>query len=262
LAASRLDTVEGMPWFMTERQDIDMLAGEYVLGTLDATERTDVELRRRQESDLDAAIVSWESRLDPLNASTAAVEPPERLFNRIETLLDRSASGAAAGGGAAVGIDRALFVSLQRRVNRWRLSAAAAAALAACLAVVLLVRETTVPPQATNFVAIFNENDSRPAFVLTIDLASREVAIRRIAAQRQPGKTYQLWIVAKSLGPTPQSLGLLSASQEPTRKRLVGFEPALLQNATFGISLEPEGGSPTGQPTGPALHGKLIPAAP
>jgi anti-sigma-K factor RskA len=34
----------------------------------------------------------------------------------------------------------------------------------------------------------------------------------------------------------------------------------VVQTATFGVSLEPAGGSPTGRPTGPALHAKLIPS--
>jgi anti-sigma-K factor RskA len=55
-------------------------------------------------------------------------------------------------------------------------------------------------------------------------------------------------------------LGLLGGAAELTRKGLPGLDPAELRNATFGISIEPEGGSPTGRPTGPAIHGKLIPA--
>jgi len=97
---------------------------------------------------------------------------------------------------------------------------------------------------------------------MSVDLASREITIRAITADRQAGKTYQLWILAEPLGPVPRSLGLLEDGTAPTRKTLSGFDPALLQNATFGISVEPPGGSPTGRPTGPALHGKLLQATP
>ena len=126
------------------------------------------------------------------------------------------------------------------------------------------LRETVLPPTSTqNFVAVFQKDDALPSFLLTIDLASREVTIRPVAAtQAQPGKTYQLWILAEQLGPVPRSLGLLGDALQPTRKTLASYEPALLQKATFGISVEPEGGSPTGRPTGPALHGKLYPATP
>ncbi len=41
--------------------------------------------------------------------------------------------------------------------------------------------------------------------------------------------------------------------------RLGKVDPALLGDTVFAVSLEPEGGSPTGQPTGPVLYtGKLV----
>jgi anti-sigma-K factor RskA len=42
-----------------------------------------------------------------------------------------------------------------------------------------------------------------------------------------------------------------------------GPDTALFMNATFAVSLEPEGGSPTGSPTGPVLFsGKLFKSTP
>lgn len=240
---------------MTMQDDIDMLAGEYALGTLDAVERASVESRRRREPQLEAAIVAWERRLDPMNARTPGVEPPAHLFGRIEARLRESAPAQA-----SRGVNDAVVIQLQRRVRQWRWATAAAAALAACLAVAILVREAFPPPQPDNFVAVFNDNDRLPRFLLSVDLRSKELIIRPIGAEPQAGKSYQLWIVAKSLGSAPHSLGLLGGADEPTRKGLPGLDPAELRNATFGISIEPEGGSPTGRPTGPAIHGKLIPA--
>ena len=40
---------------MNDREDIDGLAAEYVLGTLEASERTAAAARRQREGDLDAA---------------------------------------------------------------------------------------------------------------------------------------------------------------------------------------------------------------
>jgi anti-sigma-K factor RskA len=240
---------------MTMQDDIDMLAGEYALGTLDAVERASVESRRRREPQLEAAIVAWERRLDPMNARTPSVEPPTDLFGRIEARLRESAPAQA-----SRGVNDAVVIQLQRRVKQWRWATAAAAALAACLALVVLARETIAPRQPESFVAIFNENDMRPSFLMSVDLRTKEMIIRPIGAERQAGKSYQLWIVAKSFGPAPHSLGLLESLAEPTRKGLPGIDLGELRNATFGISIEPEGGSPTGRPTGPAIHGRLLPA--
>ena len=244
---------------MNDRPDIDMLAAEYVLGTLAGDERAAVETRRHREPELDAAIVAWESRLDPLNAYTPSVAPPPGLFSRIQARLDEDTRAQAL---PSAETQSAVVIALRRRAARWRTGAVAAGLLAACLALFIVVREAVYPPSAYNFVAVFNAQDARPAFVLSIDLRSRVVTVRPVGAERQAGRAYQLWIASPSLGPAPQSLGLLNASLEPTQKELTRYEPALLRNATFGISLEPEGGSPTGRPTGPALHGQLIPATP
>ena len=250
---------------MTGPDDIDATAAEYVLGTLDAGERIAVDARRLREPLLDAAIGAWEAWLAPLQDTVAPVAPPTGHFQRIiarlqaaETQSPRETMSPHATHTAG----EANVQALERRVVRWRRAALSASALAASLVLAIGLRDTLYPARPQNFVAVFQKDDALPAFLLTIDLATRELTIRPVAAVDQPGKTYQLWILAEPLGPVPKSLGLLEASLAPTRKTLTGFEPALLQKATFGISLEPAGGSPTGRPTSPALHGKLHSATP
>jgi len=51
---------------MTNDEDIDGLAAEYVLGTLDVGERASIATRRTREPALNAAILDWERRLAPL----------------------------------------------------------------------------------------------------------------------------------------------------------------------------------------------------
>lgn len=236
---------------MTTDDDIDALAGEYVLGTLDPAERAVVAARRLREPTLDAAIRDWEQRLAPLDAETREVAPPAGLWPRIERRL---------GGGADERAEPAEIGQLRRRVQRWRRAAIAATAVAAALVLTIGVREQLYRSQPTNFVGVFQQGDIEPVFYLTINLKTRELTLRPVRAERQPGKTYQLWIASNEIGPAPQSLGLVNADLAPTHKSLTGFDPALLRNATFGVSLEPEGGSPTGRPTSPALHAKLLPA--
>jgi anti-sigma-K factor RskA len=233
---------------MNDREDIDGLAAEYVLGTLDASERTAVAARRQREGDLDAAIGAWERRLSPLGDAIAPLEPPAGLFSRIEARL------ADAGGGAGQ------IIELERRVRRWRNLAAAASAVAACLLVAIGVREIVRPQVPSSYVAVFQKDDVSPAFLLSVDLATRTLSIRMVAAERQPGKSYQLWIATEQSGGVPQSLGLIEDRGDITRTVLSAYDPAVVQKATFGVSLEPAGGSPTGRPTGPALHAKLIPS--
>ncbi|MET0652318.1 MAG: anti-sigma factor [Hyphomicrobiaceae bacterium] len=232
---------------MNERDDIDGLAAEYVLGTLDVSERTAVAARRQREGDLDAAIGAWERRLSPLAEAVPPLQPPVGLFAKIEARL------ADAGGAGQI-------IELQQRVKRWRNLAAAASAVAACLLVAIGVREMARPQVPSSYVAVFQKDDVSPAFLLSVDLQTRTLSIRMVAAERQPGKSYQLWIATEQSGGVPQSLGLIEDRSDITRTVLTSYDPSVVQTATFGVSLEPAGGSPTGRPTGPALHAKLIPA--
>lgn len=246
---------------MNARDDKDLIAFEYVLGTLDDAERTAVSARRTREEDLDAAIAYWERTLTPLAALGDLVDPPEDLFARITSRLDapEHVPVAAQARPAASEID-----TLRRRLARWRASAIAAYAVAASLVVITTLSElfySPAPaPSAKQFVAVFNDGDAPPAFLLTIDLSTRELTIRPVAAEPRAGKTYELWIASDRIEDSPRSLGVIGDATSASHKRLADYDPGLLESATFGISLEPEGGSTTGDPTGPALHGRLLPA--
>jgi len=66
---------------MTEAEDIDGLAAEYVLGTLEPGERRQVNMRRHTDASLSAAIDAWEQRLGPLNERGGGIEPPAHLLD-------------------------------------------------------------------------------------------------------------------------------------------------------------------------------------
>ena len=242
---------------MTERDDIDMLAAEYVLGTLDAEERETVAARRAREADLDAAIAAWEQRLGPLDAYGPDVAPSPDLLAKIESRLPAAAPASPDQG---VPDDVTELAHWRAAARRWRAIAVTAAAAAATLAGLLIYQPEFIGRGQQSYVAVFNQGDKQPAFLLSIDLATRQLTIRPVTADPATDKSYQLWIVADKLGPAPRSLGLLDSATSLTRKELAAFDQDLLLSATFGISLEPKGGSPTGKPTGPALHGKLLPA--
>jgi len=108
---------------------------------------------------------------------------------------------------------------------------------------------------------VFQKDEQSPSFVMSVDIEKRIVTVRQVAAERFADKTYQLWIATQP-GAAPQSLGVLGGDDFTVRAALTSYEPAVINNATFGISLEPLGGSPTGQPTSPAIHAKLLQVTP
>jgi anti-sigma-K factor RskA len=61
----------------------------------------------------------------------------------------------------------------------------------------------------------------------------------------------------------PKSLGVVGAQDFTTTGALANYTPSTISDATFAVSLEPQGGSPTGAPTGPMLWtGKLVETVP
>lgn len=243
---------------MTGNDDIDMLAAEYALGTLDAGERAQVSARRLREPALDAAIADWERRLGPLVAAVPEIAPPQGLLDKIESELRAGGGTAAAAGAAPPAVSLAEVVALKQRLARWKASAIGAGAIAASLLLAVGTVDYWRPRPPQELVAVFQKDDQSPAFVMSVDIEKRMLTVRIVDANRpDPDKTYQLWIASDQLGPAPRSLGLIERG-EFTVRRALEYDPSLLRNATFGVSLEPAGGSPTGRPTSPAIHSRLI----
>lgn len=236
---------------MSSSDEINMLAAEYVVGTLTSSEREAVEARRVTDTELSSAIAAWEARLSPWLAEYQSVEPPAHVKASLIERVERIQQGES--------VLPVESLRLRRSVNFWRATALSGYAIAAGLAALVVFREPPMSAPDSHYVAVFQNNDEQPAFVMSIDLKSRQIIVRPVTAKPASGKTYQLWIASDQLGGKPRSLGLLDEPTKPTRKTLP-YDADLLQSATFGISLEPEGGSPTGTPTGRAVHGRLIPS--
>ena len=237
---------------MTDTEDIDALAAEYVLGTLTLTERTAVAARRSREADLDRAIGAWEQRFSPLNEAVPSLAPPPAIRGMILSRIGRPREKQAS----------RVVVDLKRSVSRWRAATLGASALAASLAGIIGYRETLKVDPPRSFVAVLQKDAQSPAFLMTVDIATRSFTVRSVAAEAQAGKSYELWLVHERLG-APKSLGLLSNVSLSTSQRLAAFAPGDIQGATYAVSVEPEGGSPTGLPTGPVVYaGKLVQTTP
>ncbi|WP_431474868.1 anti-sigma factor [Marinobacter sp. KM021] len=244
---------------MSEHDDLDMMVAEFVLGTLPEKERDALQARRAREPELEALIQRWEARLAGMLDGVEPVAPGPELFARIQQTIEQHTAQQR----AAQEVQRAApdnVVSLRKQLTRWRWSTAIASA-AALVLVAVLATQPEPDTQAQSFVAVFQHNDEQPAFLLTVDLNSRQLNIQPVTAEPQADKSYQLWMVAEEYGPNPRSVGVIGENFTLDQAALRDYDPETLRGATFGISLEPKGGSPTGQPTGPAIHGFLYPTS-
>lgn len=223
--------------------DQDLLAAEYVLGTLDARASAAVEAALPRDPALAEAVAAWTRRLAPLTRLAPPEAPPPDLWDRIEARLApaKPASRPA------------------RFWQGWAIGASLAAAVFAGLAFL---------PRAEKpaYMTVLVSDRAAPAWIAQAgrDGAITLAAVRPAFGDPQPttpeGRVMQLWGLRP--GETaPTSLALLPR----TPGRITIPAPALrpVNNMLIEISLEPEGGSPTGRPTGPILfYGRLIEAPP
>jgi anti-sigma-K factor RskA len=179
------------------------------------------------------------------------------------------------------GLERsANVVQLARKVSRWRRMTVVTGAIAALLALYIglaqfapglaplgprapVVAQSTAPAQlGARLVAVLQQEPTAPAFLLTVDPQSRTLVVRRVSATPEAGRSYELWLISSQF-PTPKSLGVVG-NDEFTQRPIPGnFDVATLRTASYAVSLEPSGGSPSGVPTGPVLFtGKIVESVP
>ena len=231
---------------MAKPEDMEELAAEFALGSLPPAEQRQAEALMASDSDFAEMVGAWERRLIPLALALEPVEAPPRI---------RGAVMKAIAGDAA---DSETVVTWKRKASAWRLATLGASAIAASLAAFIALGTPEGPLSDQRYVAVLQAEGPGPAFLASIDLANGSISVRTVGAPPQPGKSYELWAVGAGRD-KPQSLGVIDASFRIPASRLGKIDPAALNDTLFAVSLEPEGGSPTGQATGPVLFtGKLV----
>ncbi|MEJ7137009.1 anti-sigma factor [Amphibiibacter pelophylacis] len=237
---------------------IQALAARYVTGTLRGAARQRWADLLRQRSDIAQTVAEWQRRLQPLSDSLTPVAPPARVWRRIEARLE----GESASASAATPLVRAADSVRQGWQRLWvgALGGMMAAGLAALLVWPAGPQQgaggdrlaAASPPQV---VAVIGSENRDQVLVASIDSQQHELWITpmqvsaQVREQLAQSRSLELWAIGAS--GQPRSLGLIHA-QELTRVPL-GTAQQLDLNI-LAVSLEPAGGSPTGQPTGPVLY--------
>ncbi|MFM7335552.1 MAG: anti-sigma factor domain-containing protein [Tabrizicola sp.] len=209
---------------LTPEEADDALAAEYVLGVLSLAERAEAEARIKRDAGFAALVSAWEGRMAGMNDDFAEVPAPN-LLPKIEARLFPQADTLA---------------PARRRFGLtfgW-LSGAVFGTVLTVLTVALLA-----PPQAEPLVTLATA-DNRLSY--QVSHFGDTLKVTRVAGvPAVSGQVHQLWIIAP--GASPVSLGLLAD------RPLVIDYPVPPEGFVFAVSVEPEGGSPTGQPTGPVI---------
>jgi anti-sigma-K factor RskA len=205
---------------LTPREADSALAAEYALGVLPLADRAAAEARARRDPAFAAEIAAWETHLGAMNDGFADAPPPD-LMPAIEARLFPAAPPRRSG------------------LLGWLVGALTAAALV--LAVVLAL-PWLAPEQTMR--AELAAADS--ALVYAVTYAGDRLTVTRTAGDAAPqGQVHELWLIAGNADPV--SLGMIDGDTTTLAM------PAPVAGVTLAVSLEPDGGSPTGQPTGPVL---------
>ena len=283
---------------MAYSEDHIALAAEYALGTLDADERTQVETMMAIDSDFRVIVQAWEFRLGVLNQMVGSVEPRPIVWENIKTAIGHSEPQvplvlpeaqppvAPVVVAEAPVVDHSNVIQLSNRFRRWRSVAMTASAIAAALVAMLAIEvyqpdllpegmrakprtqvvevkiPTAVAPSA-QYVALLQGQGGGPAFILTVDGATKNFTVRKVGAPvAEPGKSYELWLISDKL-PRPRSLGVIGANDFTARPVLASYDSDVVNAATYAVTVEQAGGSPDGSPHSTPLYtGKLIETVP
>ncbi len=286
---------------MAYSEDHVALAAEYALGTLDADERAQVETMMSVDKDFTAMVHAWEYKFGVLNQMVGSVEPRPEVWDKIKTAAGLSEPQAPlvlpeapppvapeVAEPPAVA-DTSNVIRLSAQARRWRnvatITTALAAALVAMIAVgayqpdllpdrlrpkpqtqVVEVKTPPVPAPSAQYVAVLQREGGSPAFILTVDGATKNFWVRKVGASAEPGKSFELWLISDKLQ-RPRSLGVIGGGDFTARPVLASYDTDTVKNATYAVTIEQAGGSPDGIPhSAPVFTGKLIetvpPAAP
>lgn len=247
----------------------ETLAAEHVLGLLDDADAARAEMLAQTDDAFIAAIERWRLRFAELDVTAPPHPPSPDLLARISATLDDAVPQtapqaaepqaaepqaaphtaakprASVGRGATPGWIERLWESL----GFWRVTGFAGAAATLLLAIGIAFGPFARTPQP-QMVAVLMGPQGEPAAVVNAfaDGTADLIPLRSISVpEGRVLEVWTLWDPARG----PVSIGLTGESRR-IRLDLKNL-PRTAPNQLFEITLEPQGGSPIGRPTGPIL---------
>ncbi|MGE8159296.1 anti-sigma factor [Paraburkholderia sp. NPDC080076] len=253
-------------------QLVDLLAAEYVLGTLRGGARRRFERYADHDTTIRRAVDEWQRRISPLAELAEPRMPPSAVWDAIERRLGLAATREAARPRTVVATparpSRSVFENLAFW-RGWALGVTGLAAVAVVVAVRSLLPSTTAPvtaptvaqqPEtAVSHVAVLNNKDAHPVMLVAWDEAHSTMTVHPLGKVELPaGRAMELWGIPASGHPV--SLGMLPDS---ANGKVTAGQQKPENYAALAVSIEAPGGSPDhNAPSGPVVFtGKLLPVS-
>ena len=223
---------------------------EYVLGTLEGAELAEFQEALRGDPALQVEVGFWQDRLLGLSRNIPPVEPSAEVWQRIDTALaaEEPSPVPSEAKRPSAPLRSAAPIRFWDRLAFWQGLSGLAVAAALLLALLFVIRPAGTPE--ASYVAVLQTTDRQVAWIVKAD-ATGPVRIVPVGdpGSIPQGKAWELWTKGKDAA-APTSLGLLPAGPAEIPRDAL---PYLGEEQLFEVSLEPEGGSPVGRPTGPVL---------
>ncbi|MFM0673056.1 anti-sigma factor [Paraburkholderia sediminicola] len=253
-------------------QLIDLLAAEYVLGTLRGGARRRFERYADHDTTIRKAVDEWQRRISPMAELAEPRMPPAAVWDAIERRLGLAATREAARPRTGVETpprpSRSIFENLAFW-RGWALGVTGLAAVAVVVAVRSLLPSATPPvtaptvaqqPEtAVSHVAVLNNKDAHPVMLVAWDEAHSTMTVHPLGKVELPaGRAMELWGIPASGHPV--SLGMLPDS---ANGKVTAGQQKPENYAALAVSIEAPGGSPDhNAPSGPVVFtGKLLPVS-
>jgi anti-sigma-K factor RskA len=235
---------------MSGDDDLDALAGDYVLGLLAGEERDRFERRMSADPAVRAVVDAWQERLMPLAATAPSMPPSPEVWQKLEATLgsrgvprQRSAKARGRQGG------------WWHNLPLWRGWALGASLAAAALAAWIVAAPEPAPEP--RLLAVLTAASGEPTWILTVPESGGVLRTRALMAAPDGPQVQELWLLPAGGGPI--SLGLLAGGQAVWRELPDDVAALVVPGAGLAVSLEPPGGAPGDRPTGPIVYtGRFI----
>jgi anti-sigma-K factor RskA len=226
--------------------DDDLLAAEYVIGVLDASERRAVQSRMQSDAQLARRVEEWEHRLAAWTLSIEPVATPSVLWPQIRARLGWNARADE-------------HTGLWQSLAFWRAMTAAVAAVAVAALLIATLRPSPTGPAAVANapVTTLASGSGVPAWLAAIDAARGALQLSPASsAPAAQGRVAELWLIPA--GRAPLAVALLTADRSSTVTLPAALRAELRSGAVLAVTLEPPGGAPNGVPTGPVVAQGLV----
>lgn len=206
------------------------LAADYAIGLMPSAARRRFEQLLLEDAALRAELAQWQESLVSLTEALPEQPVPDRVWKGITARIE----------------PQVLHLPEKRPFWNWLRVTGAVCSLVIAVTLGVFYNRDNARYSATLLTA-----EAQPALKVEAHKDYLKVEPLTLAAV-EPGRSLELWAIPAD--GKPISLGVIPADGKG-RVELNDMQKALIgKPIALAVSLEPKGGSPTGQPTGPVLY--------